>query len=558
MFPIGIESYSALYGGAQLYVYIFISLANAVLLFFASLKFMLALQQGGYKFTRYFKWVGSPETPYFKRLMLLSLLGLLFFCVLNMCFAPILGEHVASYVGFVAYVLFGGLYISSEKSVNVKVPLKKTKRLIRLSVTYILVLAGVTFCIIALVNYIAFAIGDEVVALLRYLPVCLLPMLMPFLLFIAYCLNEPFEEVLRRHYVKVATIKLDRSSVIKIGITGSYGKTSVKEILTTILSQKYRVLSTPASYNTPLGISIAVKRLDSTHDIFIAEMGARYKGDIKHLVKIVKPQYGVLTGVNNQHLETFGSIDVTKDTKFELFEGMSTGGKGFFCSDSEGAVELYGRFNGEKHLAGLNGSCNLVTAEDITMGSQGMSFKLCIKGEEPVRCTTMLLGKHSVSNICLAASLAYELGLTVEEIALGINRIKTVGHRLQLMPNNKGIVIIDDSYNSNVDGTKSAMEVLDTFEGRKIVLTPGLVELGRMENVANMEFGKLLAQHADLVFVIGKHNAEMLVSGLLEGGMSRENIRYAKSLNKANEELNEILKEGDVVLFENDLPDNYN
>jgi UDP-N-acetylmuramoyl-tripeptide--D-alanyl-D-alanine ligase len=149
------------------------------------------------------------------------------------------------------------------------------------------------------------------------------------------------------------------------------------------------------------------------------------------------------------------------------------------------------------------------------------------------------------------------MGLTVKEISAGINRIQSIGHRLELIPNNKKIVIIDDSYNSNVDGINAAMEVLDTFKGRKIVLTPGLIELGKMENVANLEFGKLLAKHADMVIVIGKHNAEMIIKGLIDGGMERENIKFAKSLNKGNALLNKIIREGDVVLFENDLPDNY-
>ena len=200
----------------------------------------------------------------------------------------------------------------------------------------------------------------------------------------------------------------------------------------------------------------------------------------------------------------------------------------------------------------------MVWATDVKTDVRGMSFTLNVKGEEPVSCTTVLLGKHSVKNICLASAVAYKIGLTPNEIAEGINRIQSVGHRLELMPNNKNIVIIDDSYNSNVDGVNAAMEVLDTFDGRKIVLTPGLVELGKMENVANMEMGKTLAKHADMVIVIGKHNAEMLINGLLDGGMARENIKFAKSLNKGNEILNGIIKEGDVVLFENDLPDNYN
>ena len=558
MFPTEAKSFSELFSGGQITVNLAFSILNAFLLFYASIKLLLVLQQGGYKFRRYFKWVGSPETPYLTRLMLLCLLGFLFFCVLNMCFANIFGNAVTSYIGFISYALFTSLYIHSEKSVNVKVPLKKTKRMVRLSITYMLVLTAVTFGFIVLFDYLAFIIKDDIVGLLRYALICGMPILLPYLLFVSYCINEPFEELVRRHYVRVATNKLQNSHVIKIGITGSYGKTSVKEILTTILSQKYRVLSTPASFNTPLGISMAVKHLDSTHDIFIAEMGARYRGDVKYLCNMVKPTYAVLTGVNNQHLESFGSIEETKATKYELFEDLPSNAKAFFSADNENSVELCNKFGGEKYTTGINGEQNLVTAENIVTDSNGTTFTLLIKGEKPIECNTILLGKHSVSNICLASAVAYQLGLSVEEIASGINRIKSVGHRLELVLNNRGIVIIDDSYNSNVDGVKAAMEVLDTFIGRKIVVTPGLVELGKMENVANLEFGKLLSKHADMVFVIGKHNAEMIVSGLIEGGMNRENIVFAKSLNKGNDLLNAILKEGDVVLFANDLPDNYN
>ena len=557
MFPIGINYFSELFSGYTLWVMIGLSLANGVVLFFSSIKFMLALQQSGYHGKRYYKWLLNPETPYLSRLMLLSLLGLLFFCVLNICFFSILGETITSYVGFLSYGLFIGLYIDSESSVNAKVPLKKTKRLVRLCITFSIVAAACTFGVIVLTNFIAYEIGDEVVGILRYAPFCLIPLVSPTLLFIAYCINEPFEYIIRKRIVAKATAKLNSSDVLKIGITGSFGKTSVKEILNTVLSQKFRVLSTPASYNTPMGIALTVKGLDSTHDIFIAEMGARNKGDIKELVDMIKPDYGVLTGINNQHLESFGSLETIKDTKFELFEGLKKDGAGFFASDSEGARELYARFDGEKYSAGINGENNLVYASDIVTDERGMSFMLNIKGEHSVKCTTVLLGKHSVANICLAAAVAYKLGLTPEEISTGVNRIPALKHRLELLPNNKNIVIIDDSYNSNEDGVKAAMEVLDTFTGRKIVLTPGLVELGKMENLINMEFGKTLAKHADIVMVIGKHNAEMLISGLTEGGMNKDNIMFAKSLNKGNALLNGIVKDGDVVLFENDLPDNY-
>ena len=566
MLPTTVTQFKDLFTGDELTVYIVLSVVNAILLFFASMKFILVLQQCGYRGKRYFKWLSNKETPYLSRLMLLCLLAFLFFCVLNICCAPIAnslfgtenGQSVISYFGFISYILFTVLYINTESSVNAKVPLKKTKRLVRLCITYFVFLAIISFAVLTLLNYLAFVIKDDVVALLRFSLICGTPMLTPFILFLAYGFNEPLETIIRRYYIRRAVIKLNTSNVIKIGITGSFAKTSVKEILKTILSQKYRVLATPESYNTPLGIAITAKQLDSTHDVFIAEMGARSRGDIREIAKMVKPKYGVLTGVNNQHLESFGSIDVTKDTKFELFENLAEGGAGFFATDNANALELMGRFNGEKYATGLKNEDNFVTATDVKMDVKGMSFTLVFGGEKTVKCSTVLLGRHSVRNICLASAVAYKIGLTPKEIATGINRIQSIEHRLELMPNNKKIVLIDDSYNSNVDGIDAAMEVLDSFKGRKIVLTPGLVELGKVENVVNMEFGKTLAAHADIVIIIGTHNAVMLINGLIEGGMPRENIKFAKSLNKGNALLNEIVLEGDVVLFENDLPDNYN
>ncbi len=558
MFPLDFSSFSEMLNTTQFLIYLGISLMNGVLLFFASVKFLLVLQQCGYKGKRYLKWLGNKDTPYLSRLMLLCLLAFLFFCVLNMCFASLAGDLIASYIGFISYLLFSIVYINTEHSVNAKIPLKKTKRLVRLCITYALFISIVTFGLLILLDYLAFLLDSQIVAVLRLSLICGTPMLVPYILILANGVNEPLEYLVKRYYVNLAVNKLKRANVIKIAVTGSYGKTSVKEILKTILSQKYRVLASPASYNTPLGIAMTIKQLDSTHDVFIAEMGARAKGDIKELASMVKPKYGALTGVNNQHLESFGDIENIKNTKYELFENLAEGGVAFFAVDNENSRELSERFKGEKYLTGLNGEDNFVTATEVVTTSKGVSFMLNIKGEKSVNCFTTLLGIHSVKNICLAAAIAYKIGLTPEEIAAGVNRIQSIGHRLELLPNNKNIVVIDDSYNSSVDGFNASMNVLDDFNGRKIVVTPGLVELGKDESLANFEIGKALAKHADMVVVVGKHNAVMLINGLVEGGMDRENIKFAKSLNKGNELLNEILQEGDIVLFENDLPDNYN
>ena len=554
-----IKTFSDLFNGGMLSSLIVVSVLNGLLLFWASLKFLLVFQQGGYKHKRYFKWIRNPQTPYLSRLMLLCLLAFLLFCVLNATFGPIVRNYdVAPFIGFASYLLFTFAYIKTEKNVNAKIPLKKTKRLIRLSITYVLLLTIFTFGILLLLNALALAVKDTSFALLRYALICGMPILSPYVLFLANAINGPFETLIKRYYINLAKTKIKKHDVIKIGITGSYGKTSVKEILKTILSQKFRVLSSPDSYNTPLGIALTVKDLDSTHDILLAEMGARHVGDIKELCELVNPQYGVLTGLNTQHLESFGTEENIKNTKNELFEHIGANGVGFFVVENQGSKELYQKFNGEKYSVGLEDQDCSVTATDIIYDNRGTTFTLKIQGEEPIVCSTVLLGKHSVKNICLASAVAKKLGLTSQEIALGINRITSIGHRLELLPNNKNIVTIDDSYNCNENGIVAAIEVLDTFKGRKIVVTPGLVELGKRENVANLEFGKLLAKHADVVIIVGKHNAEMLINGLLEGGMDKSNIMFEKNSTRGNQTLNTILKEGDVVLFENDLPDNYN
>ena len=553
------ESFAAIFNLGNLLIFLFLSLGNTALLTLVAGKFLLALQQCGYKGKRYLKWVRGKHNGYFSRLMLLSLMSILFFCVTCMCFSTIGGEWVrpSAYIGLLAYLLFILVYLDAERHVTAKLPLKMTRRLVRLIVTYVLLQLILNFGLIVLTNYIVFATKSELYFILRYFPICFLPLLAPFVLWLAYIINEPMERANNRRYIRDCKRVLDQSDIVKIGITGSFGKTSVKNILTGILSQKYRVLSTPGSYNTPLGISLTVKKLDATHDIFIAEMGARHVGDISDLAAIVKPQYAVLTGVNTQHLESFGSEEKILETKFELFEGLSPAGVGFFSADNAGSLELYRRFGGTKFLAGISEGDDLVFADEIDISEHGTAFTLRIRGEKPVHCLATLLGKHNISNICLAAAVAYRLGMSPTEIALGINKLSAIEHRLALLPNHREIVIIDDSYNANEDGIAVALEVLSTFPGRKIVVTPGLIELGARENEANYAFGKQLAEKADKVIVVGRHNAEMLIKGMLDAGMQREDILFERNLSRGNERLNEIGEKGDVVLFENDLPDTY-
>ncbi len=554
------QPFGAIFDLGNLLIFFFLTLGNTILLTLIAGKFLLALQQCGYKGKRYLKWLRSKHNGYLSRLMLLSLMSILFFCVTCMCFSTI-GEtwnRPSAYIGLFAYLLFMLVYLDTERHVTEKLPLKMTRRLVRLVVTYVLLQFAFSYGVIVLTNYVTYVTVSQVYAILRFFPICLLPLFAPFVVWLAYIINEPMERANNRRYIRECKRVLDRSDIVKIGITGSFGKTSVKNILTGILSQKYRVLSTPESYNTPLGISLTVKKMDATHDIFIAEMGARNVGDISDLASIVKPHYAVLTGVNAQHLESFGSEEKILETKFELFESLPSDGFGFFSADNAGSIELYNRFQGKKFLAGIQAQEDLVFADEIDISEQGTAFTLRIHGEKPVHCLTTLLGKHNISNICLAAAVAYQIGMKPKEIALGINKLSAIEHRLALVPNHRDIVIIDDSYNANEDGAAVALDVLNTFSGRKIVVTPGLIELGSRENEANYDFGRRLAEKADKVIVVGRHNAEMLIKGMLAAGMQRENILFERNLTRGNERLNEIVEKGDVVLFENDLPDTYN
>lgn len=542
------------------------SIINAVLLFFATTKFLLSLQQLGYKGYRYFKWMYSKRNPYLSRLLLLSLLGFLFFCILGITFARLAGRFDAL-IGFIAYVFFMVVYIDMEKNVNVKLKLKKTRRLVRLSIVYMLVLTAVTFGLFTLLNFIEVSlidraisigkagVGSEVFGVLKYSLIALLPILAPFLLSVAYYIIKPFEDLNNRRYLKLTKNILGQSDAIKIGITGSYAKTSVKEILTTILSVRYRVLATPESYNTPLGIAYSVKRLESTHDVFIAEMGAREVGDISDLSDIVRPDIAILTGINAQHLETFKTVENIKNTKYELFEKLKEGGKAFFNVDSPLAKELADKFQGEKYCISL--ADGFVSAKNIVYSVEGITFDLCIEGERSIKCSTTLIGEHSIANILLAVAVAYKMGLTLNEIFVGVTRLHSIKHRLQVLPTGSGVTLIDDSYNSNIDGFKCALKAMSAFSGRKIIVTPGLVELGEYQGGLNYKVGMLISKTCDVMIISAKTNAEMLVKGFIDGGKETKDIIYAKNHIKAKEVLNGILQKGDVVLFENDLPDTY-
>ena len=398
-----------------------------------------------------------------------------------------------------------------------------------------------------------------VVGLVNGLIAVLLPVLLPAMAALAGLLAWPIEKGISEMYFRDAQRMLkERPDLIKIGITGSYGKTSVKFILGTMLSEKYQTLVTPSSFNTPMGVTKIIRtKLQPAHQVFVAEMGARHVGDIKELCRLVHPTYGVLTSVGPQHLDTFKTIERIKSTKYELMDAIPANGCCFFPNDGDICLELYDKTAKDKRLCSLTGGDKAdVWAEDIRVSAAGSSFVLCTR-EGKVQCETCLLGEHNIQNILLAATVCLHLGLTLRQIAHGISRIEPIEHRLQLISNPGGMTIIDDAFNSNPRGAERAVRVLRQFPARRIIITPGMVELGENEAEYNREFGRQIAGAAEIAILVGRKRTQPIHEGLTEAGFQENHVHVVGSLNEAAALLRQIGKAGDTVLFENDLPDNY-
>ncbi len=553
--PLDIDKVSNLFSVNLIIGFLLIGLFNAILILSISYKFLQVIQQSGYNGREYLKWLLRKDNMTFNGLTMLSLLSVLGFMLINMALSFI-NDYWVAYTGFSVYILFLVFYFINEFKRKDKVPLVITKRMIRLIITFVIVTILFSFLLIIGVNLLAIAFKENLLANFRYAVLCFCPMLVPYLILGAYYINEPMERAIIKKYVNKCKEKLKSTkNLIKIGITGSYGKTTVKEILKVILSEKYKVMATPLSYNTPLGISKTVKRFDGDEEVFIAEMGARRVGDIKKLTEIVNPDFAIITGVVCQHLETFNKIENIKKTKYEIIENMQNG-KAVFSCDNAYTLEMFKTCKIPCVLAGIDLKRKpRVYATGIVTSDMGTSFNLHI-GENQVECTTSLLGKHNVSNICLAVAVADMLGLNLGEISSAISRLNPIKHRLELIKSG-GLTILDDSYNANPEGIKCALEVLKEFKGNKYVVTPGIVELGFMENEKNLEFGKLLSKIADGVILVGRARALKIREGLLLEGYPTDKIYMVSDLNEAKAKISEIAKPNDVVLFENDLPDKY-
>ena len=529
------------------YIAIAIAIVNGVLLCFVAGKPLQMLQLSGYKLSGYNAWLKDTKIKYYGRLTMLSFLSLISVLVTNALLDGFCDGYI-SYLGLIFYIYFAIIFIINISKMPQKTPLKQTRRMNRLMVTTFVIIAGLTFILIAL--------STEYLLFLRYGIVVVTPMLLTTIVPTAHIINYPIESYIRKKYINKARKKLEKMpNLIKIGITGSYGKTTTKHILNVILSQKYSVCMTPHSFNTPMGLTkVVLKYLKKDNQILIAEMGARNVGDIKYLCDLIHPKHAIITAVASQHLATFGSCENIAKTKNELVLAIDDGNV-VFNANSEGALKLYEKCDKDKYLSAVNDTTAFCNIKDIKLSSTGSQFTLCINGEE-IECTSKLIGKQFLEDIALASAMAYKLNVSLQEIKTAIETLKPMAHRMEII-NNNGLTIIDNSYNSSVESSKASLETLSLFDGDKIIVTPGIVEMGTKENEVNTQFGEDIAKVCNKVIIVNKVNQEAIKQGLLQAGFPEENISEAENLKQASTFLPNLTKPGDVVLFENDLPDNY-
>lgn len=521
--------------------FIFVVVTVTMLLLRKLVIGMQALQQSGYYNGRYQTWLKSHMLTQFQPSEILMLIGAFVF----------LTNHFVGYL----LVVIGGILSNYSYyyfvAMSKKLPLKFTWRVKRMILTYVvlslLFLSGVT--VLGLLNNIEF-----------YIPITLIVWsIFTFLIIqLVNLINTPIEKAIRNRFINEAKkIVRNHSALQVIGITGSYGKTSTKHIISTIVGEKMPLVMTPESYNTPMGITITIRNLlKPIHKVFVCEMGAYKQGEITELVDIAHPNVGVLTSIGPQHLETYKTIENVQQTKFELIEGLPKDGLAILNFDDLMIRNYQIKNNCNKVYYSLENKAATYFATNIVYATTGMMFDVIVNGDEKFTISTPLLGKHNIYNILAGVATAFHLGITAKDIVHSASKLKAPPHRLEIKKMGK-FTLIDDAFNANPVGSKLALEVLNQMPGKKIVITPGMIDLGPEQFKLNASYAESIAEVADFVVLVGKKQAPALESGLNKKNYPKEKYVIATNIQEALQIMNQKAEDGSFVLLANDLPDIY-
>lgn len=525
------------------FFYALASLFAGVAAVFALTRQMQMFQQNSYFPRRYIPWLRENEKGKF----IIRTAFFVLYALLNMEYQQGVKVIVCTALLFVYMIasIIGSIRVQ-KKSV---IPLKFTPRVKR---NYWAL--GILVALITLLQYFVLG-GVSYWALSLNVLLCLFPYATVLVL---WALLYPAEKMITRHYINDAKrILASYGGRLKIiGVTGSFGKTGTKMILTAMLKERFNVLTTPKNFNTTMGVVRTVREyLEPQTEIFVCEMGAKKTGDIKEICDLVHPECGLITTVGPQHLDTFGDISNVFATKFELYDSVKlAGGELFACGDceeikngiAEREVTLYGTSDNYGYFA-----------DNIVCSARGQTFDLHLKGET-VQITTKLLGNHNVLNIVGAAAVAHSLGVTPAQIKFAVSRLTAPEHRLEIKRYANGSTLIDDAYNSNPVGCLEACRVLAKFAPMKrVLITPGLVELGNEEYKHNYRLGSVAAECADYIILVGVKRSQPIKEGILAAGFDQSRLFVEASFMDAYNRFLEFADANTAVLIENDLPDNY-
>lgn len=379
----------------------------------------------------------------------------------------------------------------------------------------------------------------------------------PMFLIFSQLLLLPLDYYQKKQIIKKAKAKIKLlNNLTVVAIVGSFAKTTTKNMLYTLLWKDFRVIKTPKSYNTQVSVARTIlSDLKQNTEVFICEMDAYHKGEIKNLAHLVKPDLGIITAVGKQHLSRFGSMETLAHTQFELAETLKTGSKLFLNDRDEWSKKIEGEYKVNKIFFGSTKECDFYLT-DIVQKDGGISFKLSKPSlkDKPANIFLPLQGEHNAYNFLAAASIANTLGLSLEKIAERAKLILPTDHRLEIKQTGN-ITIIDNTYNTNPTASIAALKLLKDIKGQqKIVITPGLIELGNDHIKENVILGEEIAKVADKVIIVGENAKNPLKKGLKN---FKGELIYADSTQKALEILQNINQPNTIALLENDLPDQY-
>ncbi|MAH61146.1 MAG: hypothetical protein CMF42_02525 [Legionellales bacterium] len=377
----------------------------------------------------------------------------------------------------------------------------------------------------------------------------------PFILIIGCYLLQPIESMIYRYFIIKAQRTLQSHNPVVIGITGSYGKTSLKKILGHILSKYEPTLMTPGSVNTPMGICKVIKDdLKPSHKYFIVEMGAYYKQSIAKLCDLTRPVMGIVSSIGPCHLERFGSIDNIAIGKSELIQSVATHphAKGFTFPKALNQYPIFHKMSQSKLMI------EPLTAQHKEQTINGLSMSIEHQGEA-IDLSAPIFGLHQIDNILLATTIALQLGVPMQLIKSALKSLPQIPSRLEVQEDHRHVTWINDAYNANPEGFKQGITLLNEFgvqkSGRKILVTPGIVELGQAHDPIHESLAKEAMRYVDVIIAVSHQRIKAFVRTCHQLKQGNQQIITTLTFKDAKKWLDENVQPKDTILISNDLPD---